>query len=85
MVSEFFFSSIIQQLKASKATWLDDFSPRLLKVSVEVTAKPLTHVTRVSLSQGVVHSDWKYAGVDAGVVWVVRLSPQSETNGNISP
>ena len=53
----------IKQLKAGKASGLDNISPRLLIDSAEVIAKPLTRIINASLSQGVVPRVWKFTKV----------------------
>ena len=62
-MNESFVLKSINQLKTGKASGLDNISPRLLKDSAEVIAKPLTRIINVSLSQGVVPRDWKFAKI----------------------
>ena len=62
-VSETFVLKTIKQLKSGKASGLDNISPRLLKNSAEVIAKPLTRLINASLSQGAVPRAWKFAKV----------------------
>ena len=62
-VSEAFVLKTIKQLKSGKASGLDNISPRLLKDSAEVIAKPLTCIINESLAQGVVPQAWKFAKV----------------------
>ena len=62
-VNESFVLKSINQMKTGKASGLDNISPRLLKDSSEVIAKPLTRIINVSLSQGVVLRDWKFARI----------------------
>ena len=62
-VNESFVLKSINQLKTGKVSGLDNISPRLLKDSAEVIAKPLTRIINVSVSQGVVPRDWKFARI----------------------
>ena len=62
-VSESLIVKTLQGLKASKASGLDNISPRMMKDAAVVVAKPLTRIVNVSLSQGTVPSEWKYAKI----------------------
>ena len=63
-VSKTFVLKTIKKLKAGKESGLDNISPRLLKDSVEATAKPLTRITpRYQFFQGAVPHDWKFSKV----------------------
>ena len=59
VVTEEFTAKALKNLKASKASGLDNISPRLLKDSTNVIAQPLTRILNASLIQVVVPSDWK--------------------------
>ena len=63
LVNESLIVMILQGLKASKASVLDNISPRMLKDAAVVVAKPLTRIVNESLSQGTEPSEWKYAKV----------------------
>ena len=63
MVNESLIVKTLQGLKASKASGLDNISPRMLKDAAVVAAKPLTRIVIESLSQGTVPSEWKYAKI----------------------
>ena len=53
----------LKNLKRKKATGLDNLPPGLLKDAAGVIAKPLTFIINLSLSSGVVPTDWKMAKV----------------------
>ena len=53
----------LKNLKRKKATGLDNLPPGLLKDAARVIAKPLTFIINLSLSSGVVPTDWKMAKV----------------------
>ena len=53
----------LKNLKRKKATGLENLPPGLLKDAVGVIAKPLTFIINLSLSSGVVPTDWKMAKV----------------------
>ena len=61
LVNESLVVKTLQGLKASKASGLDNISPRMLKDAAVVVAKPLTRIVIESLSQGTVPSEWKYS------------------------
>ena len=63
MINESLVVKTLQGLKASKASGLDNISPRMLKDAAVVVAKPLTRIVIESLSQGTVPSEWKYAKI----------------------
>ena len=63
LVNESLIVKTLQGLKASKASGLDNISPRMLKDAAVVVAKPLTRIVIESLSQGTVPSEWKYAKI----------------------
>ena len=63
MINESLVVKTLQGLKASKASGLDNISPRMLKDAAVVVAKPLTRIVNESLSQGTVPSEWKYAKI----------------------
>ena len=52
LVNESLIVKTLQGLKASKASGLDNISPRMLKNAAVVVAKPLTRIVNESLSQG---------------------------------
>ena len=54
MINESLVVKTLQGLKASKASGLDNISPRMLKDAAVVVAKPLTRIVIESLSQGTV-------------------------------
>ena len=53
----------LKNLKRKKAQGLDDFPPGLLKDAASLIAKPLTYVINMSLSEGVIPTEWKAAKV----------------------
>ena len=53
----------LKNLKRKKAQCLDDFLPGLLKDATSLIAKPLTYVINISLSEGVIPTEWKAAKV----------------------
>ena len=63
LVNESLVVKTLQGLKASKASGLDNISPRMLKDAAVVVAKPLTRIVVESLSQGTVPCEWKYAKI----------------------
>ena len=63
LVNESLIVKTLQGLKASKASGLDNISPRMLKDAAVVVAKALTRIVNESLSQGTVPSEWKYAKI----------------------
>ena len=63
LVSESLIVKTLQGLKASKASGLDNISPRMMKDAAVVVAKPLTRIVNESLSQGTVPSEWKNAKI----------------------
>ena len=63
LVNESLIVKTLQGLKASKASGLDNISPRMLKDAAVVVAKTLTRIVIESLSQGTVPSEWKYAKI----------------------
>ena len=63
LINESLVVKTLQGLKASKASGLDNISPRMLKDAAVVVAKPLTRIVIESLSQGTVPSEWKYAKI----------------------
>ena len=63
LINESLVVKTLQGLKASKASGLDNTSPRMLKDAAVVVAKPLTRIVIESLSQGTVPSEWKYAKI----------------------
>ena len=63
LANESLIVKILLGLKASKASGLDNISPRMLKDAAVVVAKPLTRIVNESLSQGTVPSEWKYAKI----------------------
>ena len=63
LVNESLIVKTLQGLKASKASGLDNISPRMLKDAAVVVAKPLTRIVVESLSQGTVPCEWKYAKI----------------------
>ena len=63
LVNELLVVKTLQGPKASKASGLDNISPRMLKDGAVVVAKPLTRIVIESLSQGTVPSEWKYAKI----------------------
>ena len=62
-ISERFTLAQLRGLKTGKAAGLDNNPPRLLRDSADIVAKPLTTIINVSLSQGLVPTDWKGARV----------------------
>ena len=58
LVNESLIVKTFQGLKASKASGLDNISPRMLKDAAVVVAKPLTRIVNESLP-----SEWKYAKI----------------------
>ena len=60
LVNESLIVKTFQGLKASKASGLDNISPRMLKDAAVVVAKPLTRIVIESLLQGTVPREWKY-------------------------
>ena len=63
MINESLVVKTLQGLKASKASGLDNISPRMLKDAAVVVAKPLTRIVIESLSEGTVPSEWKNAKI----------------------
>ena len=53
----------MKNLKRKKAQGLDDFPPGLLKDAASLIAQPLTYVINMSLSEGVIPTEWKAAKV----------------------
>ena len=53
----------LKNLKRKKAQGLDDFPPGMLKDAASLIAKPLTYVIDMSLSKGVIPTEWKAAKV----------------------
>ena len=63
LVNESLIVKALQGLKASKASGLDNISPRMMKDAAVVVAKPLTRIVNESLSQETVPSEWQYAEI----------------------
>ena len=63
LINESLIVKTLQGLKASKASGLDNISPRMMKDAAVVVAKPLTRIVNESLSQETVPSEWKYAEI----------------------
>ena len=63
LVNESLIVKILLGIKASKASGLDNISPRMLKDAAVVVAKPLTRIVNESLSQGTVPREWKCAKI----------------------
>ena len=63
MVNASLIVKTLQGLRASKASGLDNISPRMLNDTAVVVAKPLTRIVNKSLSQGTVPSEWKCAKI----------------------
>eukprot|EP00112_Aurelia_sp_Birch-Aquarium-sp1_P026368 Seg932.3 transcript_id=Seg932.3/GoldUCD/mRNA.D3Y31 product="hypothetical protein" protein_id=Seg932.3/GoldUCD/D3Y31 len=53
----------LKNLKRKKAQGLDDFPPGLLKDGASLIAKPLSYIINMSLSEGVIPTEWKAAKV----------------------
>ena len=79
LVNESLIVKTLQGLKASKASGLDNISPRMLKDAAVVVAKPLTRIVNESLSQGTEPSEWKYAKVTPLIreeclpIWIITV------------
>ena len=63
LINESLVVKTLQGLKASKASGLDNISPRMSKDAAVVVAKPLTRIVIESLSQGTVPSERKNAKI----------------------
>ena len=61
-------SLLLRDLDTTKATGLDGFGPRLLKVGYRQLAAPLTHIMNLSLSTGSVPSAWKLSGDKLNII-----------------
>ena len=57
LVNESLIVKTLQGLKASKASGLDNISPRMMMDAAVVVAKTLTRIVNKSLSQGTVPSE----------------------------
>ena len=53
----------LTKLEQTKATGLDGLTARLLKDTAPVIAKPITYLVNVTISTGVIPSEWKEARV----------------------
>ena len=62
-VSESIVLKILQNLNSTKATGLDQLSPRFVKDGAEVIMSPLTHILNLSLVTGIIPDDLKSARV----------------------
>ena len=72
---------LLSALDISKATGLDGFAPRLLKIGCRQIAKPLAHIMNLSLFTGSVPSAWKLSRVSPifkeGAVRILTITGQS--------
>ena len=62
-ISEEFVHKKLKSLKTNKAFGLDQLSPRLMKDSSSLIAKPLALIMNYSIAQGSVPLDWKASKV----------------------
>ena len=62
-ISEEFVHKKLKSLKTNKASGLDQLSPRLMKDSSSLIAKPLALIMNYSIAQGSVPLDWKASKV----------------------
>ena len=62
-ISEEFVHKKLKSLKTNKASGLDQLSPRLMKDSSNLIAKPLALIMNYSIAQGSVPLDWKASKV----------------------
>ena len=62
-ISEEFVHKKLKSLKTNKASGLDQLSPRLMKDSSSLIAKPLALIMNYSIAQGSIPLDWKASKV----------------------
>ena len=65
----------LSKLNSSKATGLDQLSPKFLKDGAELISSPLAHIVNLSLSSGIIPNDLKYA----------RVTPIHKKNSKVEP
>ena len=64
-VSRIFVERELKKLQRRKAAGIDNIPPGLLKDAAHPVSGPLTHIVNLSLSTGIVPSEWKVAKVTA--------------------
>lgn len=72
-ISEEFVHKKLKSLKTNKASGLDQLSPRLMKDSSSLIAKPLALIMNYSVAQGSVPLDWKVSKVSRLYIRVAKL------------
>ena len=55
--------SKINNMEDNKSPGVDGISPKILKKTVEQMSAPLTHLFNMSLQEGIVPLEWKYANI----------------------
>ena len=66
----------LTKLKFTKATGLDGLTARLLKYAAPVKAKPITYLVDLTISTGVIPSEWK----DARVTPIFKSGERNDEN-----
>ena len=66
----------LTKLEQTKATGLDGLTARLLKDTAPVIAKPITYLVNVTISTGVIPSEWK----EARVTPIFKLGVRNDEN-----
>ena len=75
-VSTNFVCKELTKLKLTKATGLDDLTARLLKDAAPVIAKSITYLVNVTISTGVIPSEWK----DVRVTPIFKSGARNDEN-----
>ena len=66
----------LRKLKLTKATGLDGLTARLLKDAAQAIARPITYLVNLTISSGVIPSEWK----DARVTPIFKSGKKNDEN-----